>query len=102
MLSYFLPIWSTSVVPVFFDGGFLFLAIFAYTELMDRNPYAVYFEAIKSALGMYLIYQSGWDWFGATQNWGAWFVYLVGAYFVLSVFMTLVFVEKEIRLTVAN
>ena len=64
---------------------------------MDRNPFAVYLEAIKSALGLYLIYQSGGDWFGAAQNWGQWFVYLVGAYFVVSVLMTVVFVEREIK-----
>ncbi|WP_044234421.1 sterol desaturase family protein [Haliscomenobacter hydrossis] len=87
---------------IFYYGGFLFLAIFAYTELMDRNPYAVYFETIKSALGLYLIYQSGGDWFGANQNWGAWMTYLVTAYFVLSVITTVFFVEKEIKLTVAN
>jgi hypothetical protein len=83
---------------IFYYGGFLFLAIFAYTELMDRNPYAVYFEALKSALGLYLIYQARGDWFGATQHWGAWVVYLVGAYFVLSVLMTVLFVEREIKL----
>ena len=103
LLSYFFANLVNIGSPgIFYYGGFLFLAIFAYTELMDRNPYAVYFEAVKSALGLYLIYQSGGDWFGATQNWGAWFVYLVGAYFVVSVFMTLVFVEKEIKLTIAN
>ena len=83
---------------IFYYGGFLFLAIFAYTELMDRNPYAVYFEALKSALGVYLIYQAGGDWFGANQHWGAWVVYIVGAYFVLSVLMTGLFVEREIKL----
>jgi hypothetical protein len=83
---------------IFYYGGFLFLAIFSYTELMDRNPYAVYFEALKSALGVYLIYQAGGDWFGANQHWGAWVVYIVGAYFVLSVLMTGLFVEREIKL----
>ncbi len=98
LLTYFFANLAKIGSPgIFYYGGFLFLAIFAYTELMDRNPFAVYFEAIKSALGLYLIYQAGGDWFGAAQNWGLWFVYLVGAYFVVSVLMTVVFVEREIK-----
>lgn len=98
LLTYFFASLAKIGSPgIFYYGGFLFLAIFAYTELMDRNPFAVYFEAIKSALGLYIIYQSGGDWFGAAQNWGLWFVYLVGAYFVVSVLMTVVFVEREIK-----
>jgi hypothetical protein len=98
LLTYFFANLAKIGSPgIFYYGGFLFLAIFAYTELMDRNPFAVYFEAIKSALGLYLIYQSGGDWFGAAQNWGLWFVYLVGAYFVVSVLITVVFVEREIK-----
>lgn len=98
LLTYFFASLAKIGSPgIFYYGGFLFLAIFAYTELMDRNPYAVWLEGIKSALGLYLIYQAGGDWFGANQNWGAWFTYLVGAYFVLSVVMTVLFVEREIK-----
>lgn len=98
LLTYFFASLTKIGSPgIFYYGGFLFLAIFAYTELMDRNPYAVWLEGIKSALGLYLIYQAGGDWFGANQNWGAWFTYLVGAYFVLSVVMTVLFVEREIK-----
>lgn len=98
LLTYFFASLAKIGSPgIFYYGGFLFLAIFAYTELMDRNPYAVWLEGIKSALGLYLIYQAGGDWFGANQNWGAWFTYLVGSYFVLSVVMTLLFVEREIK-----
>lgn len=98
LLTYFFASLGKIGSPgIFYYGGFLFLAIFAYTELMDRNPYAVWFEGIKSVLGLYLIYQAGGDWFGANQNWGVWFTYLVGAYFVLSVGMTVLFVEREIK-----
>jgi len=98
LLTYFFASLGKIGSPgIFYYGGFLFLAIFAYTELMDRNPHAVWLEGIKSALGLYLIYQAGGDWFGANQNWGAWFTYLVGAYFVLSVVMTVLFVEREIK-----
>ena len=101
LLTYFFASLAKIGSPgIFYYGGFLFLAIFAYTELMDRNPFAVYFEAIKSALGLYIIYQSGGDWFGAAHNWGLWFVYLVGAYFVVSVLTTVVFVEREIKVPI--
>ena len=34
---------------IFYYGGFIFLAVFAFTELMDRNRYAHFFEIAKSA-----------------------------------------------------
>jgi hypothetical protein len=81
---------------IFLYGAFIFVAIYAYTELMDRNPYAKWFETIKSAFGLYLIWQSG-DWFGARGNVGVWYVYLVGGYCVLSVAVVFWLVEREVK-----
>ncbi|WP_373072595.1 sterol desaturase family protein [Zeaxanthinibacter enoshimensis] len=44
-------------------GGFLFLAIFGYSSLMDRQRYALYVEVARAAAGFIFIYLSG-DWFG--------------------------------------
>jgi len=82
---------------VFYYGAFIFLSVFAYTELMDRHAYAMYFEILKSAAGLYLVYQSGGDWFGAGNYFGAWYVYIVVSYLILSAVVATLFVQLEIR-----
>ncbi|HPI09248.1 MAG TPA: sterol desaturase family protein [Saprospiraceae bacterium] len=70
---------------VFYYGAFLFAGVFAYTELMDRSRYAIYFELTKSLVGLYMIWQMGGNWFGSNENVGAWYVWVVGVYQVVSV-----------------
>jgi len=84
---------------VFYYGGFIFLSVFAYTELMDRNRYAWFFELAKSSLGLYAIYTMGGDWFGARENAGGWYVWITGTYFVISAVVTALFAEWELRRT---
>ncbi|MEP6594758.1 MAG: hypothetical protein ABJA71_02380, partial [Ginsengibacter sp.] len=57
-----------------------------YTELMDRNLYAVIWEAIKNILGIAIIYQQG-DWFGASVFF-SWINYLLVAYFIVATIIT--------------
>jgi alkylglycerol monooxygenase len=52
---------------IFIYGGFIFLCVYAYSELMDRNPNAFWWELLKTTLGCYLIYAWGGTWFGAGQ-----------------------------------
>ena len=47
---------------IFYYGGFVFLTVFAYTELMDRNPNAWAWELLKVAYTMYFVVTTG-DWF---------------------------------------
>jgi len=100
--SYFLLIYFFAFISkigspgIFLYGAFVFASIYAYTELMDRNRYALLFEALKSALGLYLIWVTG-DWFGARENVGAWYVYVVGGYCVLSVAVVFWLVEREVK-----
>jgi sterol desaturase/sphingolipid hydroxylase (fatty acid hydroxylase superfamily) len=70
---------------VFYYGAFLFAGVFAYTELMDRSRYAIYFELTKSLVGLYLIWQMNGNWFGSNENVGIWYVWVVGVYQVVSV-----------------
>ncbi|EON77007.1 Sterol desaturase-related protein [Lunatimonas lonarensis] len=70
-------------------GGFLVLSIYAFTELMDRNPHAWAFELVKATVGLGIIYWLG-DWFGASQQY-PWLTPLVGAYQVLSFFVSAYF-----------
>ena len=48
---------------IFIYGGFVFLTVFAYTELMDRNPNAWLWELLKMCYALYFILTTG-DWFG--------------------------------------
>ena len=50
---------------IYLYGGFAFLSIYAFTELMDRNRYAIAWEMAKAALGLWIIYRQG-DWFGSS------------------------------------
>ena len=100
--NYFLLIYFFAFIGkigspgIFLYGAFIFASIYAYTELMDRNRYAQVFEIAKSALGFYLIWQSGGDWFGAKANVGAWYVYAVGAWCVLSAGVVVWLAEWEV------
>jgi len=71
---------------IFYYGGFVFISVYAYTELMDRSPYAFVFELIKNIVGLAVIYQQG-DWFGSSQlipliN------YILIAYFIIATIVT--------------
>ena len=49
---------------IFWYGAFIFLSIYAYTELLDRNKYAFVWELIKNLLCVFLIWKNH-GWFGA-------------------------------------
>ncbi len=73
-------------------GAFLFLSIFSFSMLMDRNRYAWWVEAVKSLAGLALIYWQG-NWFGlySALSW------LLAGYFIFSALATLAFVVYEIQ-----
>jgi sterol desaturase/sphingolipid hydroxylase (fatty acid hydroxylase superfamily) len=86
LLVYFFAFIAQIGTPhIFYYGGFVFISIYAYTELMDRNRNALYMEIIKSAFGFYIIYYYG-DWFYSSQHW-PWYHYIVAAYLFASVFI---------------
>ena len=49
---------------MFYYGGFVFLTVYSYSELLDKNPKAFIYELICSLYGLFLLYLSP-DWFGA-------------------------------------
>ena len=64
LISYLFGNIATIGAPdIFYYGGFVFLTIYAYTELMDRNPNAWAWELLKAAYAFYFIFTRG-DWFG--------------------------------------
>ena len=64
-------------------GAFIFMAVYGYTTLMDRKPYALWIEVVRSLAGIALIVNTG-DWFGLNSYlpWGS---LLVGLYFGLTI-----------------
>lgn len=83
---------------MFYYGGFIFLYIYAMTELMDRKKYAIVWEILKFSLGAYLLMYTG-SWFGAEDKY-PFAADAVGIYLVLSLGMTVYFTlshQKEDR-----
>lgn len=79
---------------VFIYGMFMFLMVYSYTTLMDRDPNAIWLEAIKSLLGLVIIFNTG-SWFVIDQIFdGATIV--IGLYLIASSLIVAYFVTKEI------
>lgn len=96
LISYFFANLASIGSPnIFIYGGFIFLIVFAYTELMDRNPYALLYETLKNIIGLFIIYQMG-DWFGINAQF-PWATAVIVAYFILSTLVTAYFVWFDIR-----
>lgn len=78
---------------IFWYGGFIFLSVYALTDLMDRNLSAFGWELLRSGTGLSFLYMQD-DWFGAADYFP--FVkYIVGSYFIISIFITGWFVIKH-------
>lgn len=86
---------SLNAYYIYIYGLFVFLSVYAYTELMDRNKYAIVWELIKNSFGIAILLQTG-DWFGATSL-SLVIKYIVAAYFIISTIVTLWFVIKHAK-----
>ncbi len=71
---------------IFIYGAFIFLFVYAFTELMDGSRYAIVWEGVKAVAGIAIIFLFK-DWFGAEQHFAA-AGYILLEYFVISFFMT--------------
>jgi len=78
---------------IFWYGGFIFLSVYALTDLMDRNLYAIFWEGIRCGLGFAFLYLQK-DWFGA-NNYVFSVTYILGTYFIVSLIVTGWFVLKH-------
>ncbi|MET0394331.1 MAG: sterol desaturase family protein [Chitinophagaceae bacterium] len=78
---------------IYLYGGFIFLSVYALSELMDRNPYAIAWETARAGLGIFLLYRQG-DWFGASA-WIQPVIYILAGYFILSAIVTALFVIRH-------
>jgi sterol desaturase/sphingolipid hydroxylase (fatty acid hydroxylase superfamily) len=97
LIFYFFGNLGTISSPyIFVYGGFIFLSVYSYTELMDRNPFALAWETIKNLLGLWFMIYTG-DWFGLSANLFDAGKFVLGAYFILATLVTAYFVFFEIR-----
>lgn len=80
---------------IFYYGAFLFLTVYSFTELMDRNPYAVAWETARLVYGCGLLYAHG-GWFGADAYGQGWSL-VVLLVFMASFVSTLLLVWFDIR-----
>jgi sterol desaturase/sphingolipid hydroxylase (fatty acid hydroxylase superfamily) len=78
---------------IFWYGAFVFLMVYALTDLMDRNQSAIIWELIKCGTGLFFLYQQN-DWFGASALLVS-IKYLLAVYFIFSVVATGWFVIKH-------
>jgi sterol desaturase/sphingolipid hydroxylase (fatty acid hydroxylase superfamily) len=78
---------------IFWYGGFLFLSVYALTDLMDRNASAIVWEFIRSSIGLTFLFQQN-DWFRAGTYLPA-AKFILGAYFIISIIVTGWFVVKH-------
>jgi alkylglycerol monooxygenase len=95
MYYFLLYIGQIGSPEIFYYGAFMLLSVFAYTELMDKNTNALYFEILKSVLGLFLVYRMG-DWFGASQ-YVPFYTYFASAYFILSPLVVSWFTLNEFK-----
>lgn len=84
-------------VDIFIYGAFMFLVIYSFTTLMDRDPNAIWMEALKSLVGLGIIYSTG-DWFLVDELVAGGTVFVAG-YFVISALVVAYFVIYEIGWT---
>lgn len=75
---------------IFIYGLYIFLTVYAYSELMDRNRYAFFWELIKNVFGCAVIYKTN-DWFGASVLFPG-INYLIIGWFIMSTLITSWFV----------
>jgi len=75
---------------IFLYGGFVLLCIYAYTEVMDRNPQAIWWDILKAVFGWAVLYNLG-NWFGLGQT----YTIIIAVYLLISIAITIYFVRNE-------
>lgn len=80
---------------IYLYGLFIFIMVYSYTDLMDRNPFALVTEFVKFIIGVTILYTQN-DWFGALHFFeGAKF--LMYSYLIISLVITAWWVYKNYK-----
>lgn len=85
---------------IFYYGGFVFLTVYAYSELMDRNPNAWVWELVKAVYAFYFVVTSG-DWFDLNKYLPG-SIYIFVGYLVISVGLSIWYSFRKIDFQLAN
>lgn len=85
---------------MFYYGLFIFVFVYAFTELMDGNPNAWAWETFKLAMGIYLLLNTN-GWFGLGEIVPI-MPYIIGIYLLLSLGLTIYFKKKDNRYSIAE
>ena len=85
---------------LFYYGLFVFMLIYSYSSLMDRDANAIWFELVKSIYGMGLLFTMN-GWFGLESSFSGATIF-VAAYLVISVLVVAGFVMGEFRRKTGN
>ena len=80
---------------IFWYGVFLFLSVYALTDLLDRNVSAIVWECIRGGAGLFILYNQN-DWFGAATYLPS-AKYILATYFIISILITAWFVMKHAK-----
>lgn len=93
-ISYLFGNISTIGSPaIFYYGGFVFLFVYAFTELMDGNRYAFVWGLLTTLIGAGILLYTG-DWFGISSIAPA-IKYCILTYFLISAAMSLWFTHRK-------
>lgn len=85
---------------MFIYGIFIYLTVYAMTELMDQNQYAWFWELIKFSIGFYVILSTG-DWFGLSSRIPGMLPAFI-IYLIVSMLAAAYFSVKEPKLKMAS
>jgi sterol desaturase/sphingolipid hydroxylase (fatty acid hydroxylase superfamily) len=88
---------SIGMPQIFVYGGFLFVFVYAFTELMDGHQYAFVWETLKTTLGIGILFYYG-DWFGLNNTFNA-SSFIVLGYLLLSLGMSIWFSKNQLGLS---
>lgn len=85
---------------IFIYGAFIFVHIYALTDLMDGNSRVWILETIKNSICILWIVKTG-DWFGSSQL-SAWIIPAMVVYFVASTLFVLSFCHSKKEISLLN
>lgn len=96
LMSYFFGNIANIGIPnIYLYGLFIFVSIYSYTDLMDKNRFAWIFETIRLIFGLALLYtMDGWFAIDKLVPFGS---ALVAAYLILSWLVSFYFTQIEFK-----